>query len=118
MISKIGDRRTILIAFLMFVGLGLSAGLLGVAWPYMQDEFNLDLDAVIHHDSQLAWLAADTGRHPLRVWLKLDTGMHRLGFPAARAEESELVARAQTARVLRLSDVFSEVCAIMRSSRP
>jgi len=46
MISKIENRRIILIAFLMFVGLGLSAGLLGVAWPYMQDEFNLELDAV------------------------------------------------------------------------
>ncbi|MFT3791721.1 MAG: alanine racemase [Rudaea sp.] len=45
----------------------------------------LELDAVIHHESQLAWLAADrsvssaSGR-PLRVWLKVDTGMHRLGF--------------------------------------
>jgi alanine racemase len=45
----------------------------------------LDLDAVIHHESQLAWLAADAGgssktARPLRVWLKIDTGMHRLGF--------------------------------------
>jgi fucose permease len=46
MIVKDKDTRTILIAFLMFVGLGLSAGLLGVAWPYMQTDFNLDLDAV------------------------------------------------------------------------
>ncbi len=45
----------------------------------------LDLDAVIHHDSQLAWLAADHDRRPLRVWLKIDSGMHRLGFPADRA---------------------------------
>ena len=43
----------------------------------------LDLDAVIHHDSQLDWLAADRDRRPLRVWLKVDSGMHRLGFPAA-----------------------------------
>ncbi len=46
----------------------------------------LQLDAVIHHESQLAWLAADrnlgTGQ-PLRVWLKIDTGMHRLGFDPA-----------------------------------
>jgi alanine racemase len=52
----------------------------------------LQLDAVIHHESQLAWLAADrdtlpsSGR-PLRVWLKIDTGMHRLGFDPARIEE-------------------------------
>lgn len=40
----------------------------------------LDLDAVIHHESQIQWLAADRGTRPLRVWLKVDTGMHRLGF--------------------------------------
>jgi fucose permease len=44
--SKNAGTWTILVAFLTFVGLGLSAGLLGVAWPYMQDEFNLALDAV------------------------------------------------------------------------
>ena len=46
----------------------------------------LDLDAVIHHGSQLRWLAeADGARGHLRVWLKLDTGMHRLGFALERA---------------------------------
>lgn len=44
--SKNAGIQTILIAFLAFVGLGLSAGLLGVAWPYMQEEFNLALDSV------------------------------------------------------------------------
>jgi len=37
-------------------------------------------EAVIHHQSQIDWLAADRGTRPLRVWLKIDTGMHRLGF--------------------------------------
>jgi alanine racemase len=43
----------------------------------------LDVDPVIHHDSQLAILEAeassrsDVASMPLRVWLKLDTGMHR-----------------------------------------
>ncbi len=47
----------------------------------------LDLDAVIHHQTQIDWLAADRGTRPLRVWLKIDTGMHRLGFaPQAAAE--------------------------------
>lgn len=46
MTSNNAERRTMLVAFLTFVGLGLSAGLLGVAWPYMQEEFNLALDAV------------------------------------------------------------------------
>lgn len=47
----------------------------------------LRLEAVIHHESQLAMLEAENGGEPLRVWLKLDTGMHRLGFPAERAAE-------------------------------
>lgn len=47
----------------------------------------LRLEAVIHHESQLAMLEAETGGEPLEVWLNLDTGMHRLGFPPARAAE-------------------------------
>lgn len=47
----------------------------------------LALEPVIHHDSQLAWLEADSDRSPLRVWVKLDTGMHRLGFAPDRAAE-------------------------------
>ena len=47
----------------------------------------LQLDAVIHHDSQLAWLEADGDSRALRVWLKLDTGMHRLGFAPERAHD-------------------------------
>ncbi|MEP6940735.1 MAG: alanine racemase [Rudaea sp.] len=45
----------------------------------------LQLDAVVHHDAQLAWLEADRDPRPLRVWLKIDTGMHRLGFDPAHA---------------------------------
>ncbi len=40
----------------------------------------LDLDLVVHHDSQIASLERASLRQPLRVWLKVDTGMHRLGF--------------------------------------
>lgn len=47
----------------------------------------LDLDAVIHHDSQVAWLEADRDARPIRVWLKIDSGMHRLGFAPQRAAE-------------------------------
>jgi alanine racemase len=46
----------------------------------------LDVDTVVHHESQLALLEADRGASPIRVWLKFDTGMHRLGFPPAQAE--------------------------------
>jgi alanine racemase len=56
----------------------------------------LGLDAVVHHESQLAWLEADTESRPLHVWLKIDTGMHRLGFApdAARAAHARLRALA------------------------
>ncbi len=46
MTSQNTRTHTILIAFLAFIGLGLTGGLLGVAWPYMQKDFNLALDAV------------------------------------------------------------------------
>jgi alanine racemase len=47
----------------------------------------LQLEAVIHHESQLAMLEAERGGDPLKVWLNLDTGMHRLGFAPERARE-------------------------------
>jgi alanine racemase len=48
----------------------------------------LGLDAAIHHEAQLAWLAeAAPGRGRLRVWLKVDSGMHRLGFAPERVAE-------------------------------
>lgn len=48
----------------------------------------LQLDAAIHHESQLEWLAeASPARGLLRVWLKVDSGMHRLGFAPERAAE-------------------------------
>ena len=46
----------------------------------------LMLEAAIHHESQLQWLAHTTpARGRLRVWLKIDSGMHRLGFAPERA---------------------------------
>ena len=73
---------------------------------------SLDVDTVVHHDSQLAMLEAETapaGSKPLRVWLKLDTGMHRLGFQAARAGEvrDRLNALPQVAEVLLMSHFAS-----------
>lgn len=35
-----------IVALLTFIGLGMSTGLLGLAWPSMQKEFNLALDSV------------------------------------------------------------------------
>ena len=48
----------------------------------------LQLDAAIHHEAQLQWLAqASSARGRLRVWLKVDSGMHRLGFAPERVAE-------------------------------
>src|SRR4051812_20748039 len=38
--------RTAAIAFAAFIGLGLTSGLLGLAWPSMQKAFGLPLDGV------------------------------------------------------------------------
>ncbi|MDE2084072.1 MAG: alanine racemase [Xanthomonadaceae bacterium] len=56
----------------------------------------LQLDAVIHHESQLAWLESDRDPRSLRVWLKIDTGMHRLGFAPAQARQVHARLRALT----------------------
>jgi alanine racemase len=48
----------------------------------------LQLDAVVHHESQLQWLDHTLpARGLLRVWLKIDSGMHRLGFAPERVAE-------------------------------
>lgn len=45
-VSKSVGKQTVAIAFVAFIGLGLTSGLLGLAWPSMQKEFGLPLDAV------------------------------------------------------------------------
>jgi fucose permease len=40
------QTRTVTVAFLTFIGIGMSAGLLGLAWPSIQKQFELPLDAV------------------------------------------------------------------------
>jgi fucose permease len=40
------DAFTVSLAYLAFIGIGMSAGLLGVAWTSMQTEFAVPLDAV------------------------------------------------------------------------
>ncbi len=76
----------------------------------------LQLDAVIHHESQLDWLAAErhapsgSGRR-LHVWLKIDTGMHRLGFAPERTVEmyARLRALPNVDRGDRVDDAFRRV---------
>jgi alanine racemase len=40
----------------------------------------LQLWHVVHHDAQIAWLAAHKTQAPHRVFLKMNSGMNRLGF--------------------------------------
>ncbi len=44
---------------------------------------SLNLDLVVHHESQIAPLERAHLEQPVGVWLKVDTGMHRLGFDLA-----------------------------------
>jgi len=69
----------------------------------------LGVDTVVHHESQLAMLEADTDSAPIRVWLKLDTGMHRLGFApeTARQAHSRLKALANVADDITLMTHFA-----------
>lgn len=46
----------------------------------------LDLDIVIHHESQLEILEQTNLKQPVQAWIKIDTGMHRLGFPVDKVE--------------------------------
>ena len=69
----------------------------------------LDVDTVVHHESQLAMLEAEHEADPIRVWLKIDTGMHRLGFAPALATEvhSRLRALANVADDITLMTHFA-----------
>jgi alanine racemase len=39
-----------------------------------------ELQATVHHESQLHMLEAARLERPIDLWIKIDTGMHRLGF--------------------------------------
>jgi alanine racemase len=45
----------------------------------------LQVDTVLHHESQLAMIEAERDPAPLNLWVKFDSGMHRLGFALADA---------------------------------
>jgi len=64
----------------------------------------LDLDLVVHHQSQIEVLERARGGAPRRVWLKVETGMHRLGVEAHAAASAwrRLEACAAVAWPLRL----------------
>ncbi|MEO8779602.1 MAG: alanine racemase [Rhodanobacter sp.] len=71
----------------------------------------LQLEATIHHESQLQWLAeAPPARGRLRVWLKVDNGMHRLGFAPGRvaAVHAQLAAMAGVDPEIGLLTHFSD----------
>jgi len=47
-----------------------------------------ELQATIHHESQLRMLELATLERPLSIWLKIDSGMHRLGFAPNRVPDA------------------------------
>jgi alanine racemase len=71
----------------------------------------LQLEATIHHETQLPWLAGmPPARGRLRVWLKIDSGMHRLGFAPERvaAVHAQLAAMAGVDPEIGLLTHFSD----------
>lgn len=66
--------------------------------PYSVEELSriaeLQLDIVVHHQSQIEMLEQADFPGALRVWLKIDSGMHRLGFEAG--DVSEVMSRLQS----------------------
>lgn len=63
---------------------GIQKNIVLLEGPHKADELkeisDLNLQPVIHHESQLDMLEAQSDINDLQVWLKFDTGMHRLGF--------------------------------------
>ena len=66
----------------------------------------LNVDTVVHHESQLAMLEAEAQTNHVQdrlcIWVKFDTGMHRLGFPLERADEVRM-------RLARLPNVDPDI---------
>lgn len=71
---------------------GVSRRILLLEGPYNPAELDpvqaLELDVVLHHESQLQMLEQAQLKAPVNVWLKIDSGMHRLGF---RPEDANAV---------------------------
>ncbi|TXH68386.1 MAG: alanine racemase [Lysobacteraceae bacterium] len=70
----------------------------------------LNVDSVIHHDSQLEMLAQADPGEPIRCWLKIDTGMHRLGFLPGDVRDVH-------ARLSRLHGVVGEILLMSHFAR-
>lgn len=79
---------------------GISSRIVVLEGPVAAAELPLalagDLELVIHHESQIPWLAPALERasRGLRCWIKVDTGMNRLGFRAEEADAAATVLRA------------------------
>ena len=71
---------------------GISSRIVVLEGPVAAAELPLalsgDLELVIHHESQMPWLAPALERvsRGLRCWIKVDTGMNRLGFRPDEAD--------------------------------
>jgi len=54
------DLYTVIVANIGFIGLGMTGGLLGLAWPTMRQEFQVPLDAtaILLLGSTIGYLSA------------------------------------------------------------
>ena len=68
------DLRTIIVSYLGFIGLGMTTGLLGIAWPTMRKEFGVALDAngILFLASTIGYLSASFFSGPIAY--RLGTG--------------------------------------------
>lgn len=75
----------------------------------LDDVARLQLDLVVHHETQIEMLERAGPAASLRVWLKIDTGMHRLGFAPEQvaAAHRRLVECGAVSRVDLLSHLAS-----------
>src|SRR5947209_5450929 len=84
------------VGYAAFVGLGLAASILGVAWPFMRATFAVSLDAAgaILLPFTLGYLASSLACGPLLrrvelgIWLALGTGVLAAGLIASAAAPS------------------------------
>lgn len=75
-----------------------------------RDALAAELELVIHHHTQILWLAQAQVVRPVRVWLKVDTGMRRLGV-SARDVASYLTALEALSQVASVGLMTHYACA-------
>lgn len=68
-VKTISDQRTIVLGFICFIVLGIPGGMLGAAWPFMQESFGVSKDdlGILLLASQIGYLGASFGSGPFAL---------------------------------------------------